>query len=157
MLVSAISVLLPVLFVLVIGYWAGRSKKFDADQVNGVNELVLDFALPGGWIEGDRDMRYAQTMAFTTLMLSQMFNIFNARSESRSAFAGFFRNRWLWLAIAASVLLQIAVIYLPMLQQAFSTTHLNAQDWLICGAAASSVLWLRELTKFIAHRMKKDV
>lgn len=46
MLVSAISVLLPVLFVLVIGYWAGRSKKFDADQVNGVNELVLDFALP---------------------------------------------------------------------------------------------------------------
>ncbi len=46
MLLSATTVLLPVLFVLVIGYWAGRSKKFDADQVNGVNELVLDFALP---------------------------------------------------------------------------------------------------------------
>ena len=32
--------------MLVLGYWAGRSKKFDADQVKGVNELVLDFALP---------------------------------------------------------------------------------------------------------------
>jgi len=46
MLVSSFSVLLPVLFVLVLGYWAGRSKKFDADQVKGINELVLDFALP---------------------------------------------------------------------------------------------------------------
>jgi predicted permease len=46
MLSSSFSVLLPVLFVLVLGYWAGRSKRFDADQVKGINELVLDFALP---------------------------------------------------------------------------------------------------------------
>ena len=46
MLISSFSVLLPVLFVLVLGYWAGRAKKFDADQVKGINELVLDFALP---------------------------------------------------------------------------------------------------------------
>jgi hypothetical protein len=37
---------LVVLFVLGLGYWAGISKRFDADQVKGVNELVLDFALP---------------------------------------------------------------------------------------------------------------
>lgn len=46
MLASSFSVLLPVLFVLVLGYWAGRAKKFDKDQVKGINELVLDFALP---------------------------------------------------------------------------------------------------------------
>lgn len=46
MLVSSFSVLLPVLFVLALGYFAGRSKEFDADQVKGINELVLDFALP---------------------------------------------------------------------------------------------------------------
>jgi hypothetical protein len=46
MLPNSVSVLLPVLFVLVLGYWAGLSKRFDADQVKGVNELVLDFALP---------------------------------------------------------------------------------------------------------------
>jgi predicted permease len=46
MLVSSFSVLLPVLFVLALGYFAGRTKRFDADQVKGINELVLDFALP---------------------------------------------------------------------------------------------------------------
>ena len=44
-------------------------------------------------------MRYAQTMAFTTLMLFQLFNVFNARSDERSAFDGLFSNRWLWAAV----------------------------------------------------------
>jgi malonate transporter len=46
MLVSSFSVLLPVLFVIALGYVAGRTKEFDQDQVKGINELVLDFALP---------------------------------------------------------------------------------------------------------------
>jgi len=46
MIVTAITVLLSVFFVLGLGYFAGRAKKFDADQVAGLNELVLDYALP---------------------------------------------------------------------------------------------------------------
>ena len=46
MLSDNIMVLIPVFFVLLLGYFAGRAKKFDADQVAGINELVLDFALP---------------------------------------------------------------------------------------------------------------
>jgi hypothetical protein len=42
--VSALEILLPVLFVLALGYWAGRAKRFDSDQVAGLNELVLVFA-----------------------------------------------------------------------------------------------------------------
>jgi Ca2+-transporting ATPase len=115
---------------------------------------VLDGALPGGLVEGSGSMRYAQSMAFTTLMMFQIFNIFNARSDEESAFAGFFHNRWLWAAIAVSLALQFAVIYTPFLQQAFSTTDLSAGDWLVCAAVASSVLWVRELTKLIT-RMKR--
>lgn len=44
--ISASLVLLPVLFVMALGFFAGRSKQFDADQVEGLNELVLTFALP---------------------------------------------------------------------------------------------------------------
>ena len=58
--------------------------------------FVLDASLPGGLIEGSGDLRHAQTMAFTTLMLFQLFNVFNARSDERSAFTGLFTNRWLW-------------------------------------------------------------
>ena len=117
--------------------------------------LVLDASLPGGLIEGSGTMRYAQTMAFTTLMLFQLFNVFNARSDERSAFEGLFQNHWLWAAIGLSLLLQVAVIYVPFLQQAFSTVSLSRGDWLLCAAVASSVLWLRELSKVVTRAISK--
>jgi Ca2+-transporting ATPase len=113
--------------------------------------LVLDACLPGGLIDGSGTLRYAQTMAFTTLMLFQLFNVLNARSDDRSAFSGLFDNPWLWAAIALSLVLHAAVIYVPFLQEAFSTIGLGASDWLLCAAIASSVLWLRELSKFITR------
>jgi Ca2+-transporting ATPase len=109
--------------------------------------FVLDASLPGGMVEGTGDMRYAQTMTFTTLMLFQIFNVFNARSDEQSAFAHLLTNRWLWIAVAASVLLQVVVVNVPFLQHAFGTTPLSARDWLFCVAVASSVLWLREASK----------
>jgi Ca2+-transporting ATPase len=111
--------------------------------------LILDAALPGGLIAGTGEMPYARTMAFTTLMLFQMFNVFNARSDTHSAFYELFRNVWLWGAVALSVLLQVAVIYVPFLQRAFDTVPLQASDWLTCVLVASSVLWLRELSKVL--------
>jgi len=111
--------------------------------------LVLDASLPGGLIEGTGNLRYGQTMAFTTLMLFQMFNVLNSRSDDRSAFQGLFHNAWLWGALGLSIALQVAVIYVPFLQSAFSTVSLNLSDWVRCVAVASSVLWLRELGKFI--------
>jgi len=113
--------------------------------------LMLDWSLPGGLIEGSGDMRYAQTMAFTTLLFFSLFTVFNARSDDRSAFVGMFSNKWLWGAVALSLVLQVAVIYVPFLQQAFSTVSLSAGDWLRCAVVGSSVLWLRELTKLAAR------
>jgi Ca2+-transporting ATPase len=113
--------------------------------------LVLDASLPGGLIEGSGSLGYAQTMAFTTLMMFQLFNVLNARSDERSALSGLFSNHWLWAAIGLSLILHAAVIYEPFLQQAFSTVSLSGGDWLFCTAAASSVLWLRELSKAVAR------
>jgi Ca2+-transporting ATPase len=110
---------------------------------------VLDASLPGGLIEGSGRLRYGQTMAFTTLMLFQIFNVFNARSDEDSAFQGLFANHWLWLAVILSLLLQVMVVYTPFLQQAFSTVSLSLGDWLLCIAVASSVLWLREASKLV--------
>jgi Ca2+-transporting ATPase len=100
-------------------------------------------------IDGSGSVAYAQTMAFTTLTLFQLFNVLNARSDEQSAFNGLFKNHWLWAAIGLSLLLQVAVIYLPFLQQGFSTVNLSAGDWLRCLTVASSVLWLRELSKVL--------
>jgi Ca2+-transporting ATPase len=114
--------------------------------------LVMDGALPGGLLPGAGDMPYARTLAFTTLVLFQLFNVFNARSDERSAFHDLFSNRWLWLAVLLSLSLQVAVVYLPFLQAPFGTVPLAPADWAVCFAVASGVLWLRELVKVIARR-----
>jgi Ca2+-transporting ATPase len=115
--------------------------------------LVLDFGLPGGLIEGSGDLPYARTMAFTTLVLFQLLNAPNARSDERSAFHRLFRNPWLLWALVLSLALQILVVYAPFLQPAFGTVALSLTDWLVCVAVASSVLWLRELSKlFVSER-----
>jgi P-type Ca2+ transporter type 2C len=113
--------------------------------------FVLDASLPGGFVDGSGDLRFAQTMTFTTLMLFQMFNVLNARSDERSAFARLFTNQWLWAALAGSLVLQVLVVYVPFLQNAFGTRPLSGRDWLFCIAVASSVLWLREASKAMAR------
>jgi Ca2+-transporting ATPase len=117
--------------------------------------LVLDAALPGGLVDGAGTIPYARTMTLTTIVLFQLFNVFNARSDEDSAFHGLFANYWLWAAIGLSLVLQVAVIYIPFLQQAFSTTSLDASDWLACTAVASSVLWVREGVKAFGRAMKR--
>jgi len=113
--------------------------------------LVLDAALPGGLIAGTGTMAYGRTMALTTLVLFQMFNVLNARSDTHSAFYRLFHNGWLFGAVALSLALQVAVIYVPLLQRAFDTVPLQGRDWLTCVLVASSVLWLRELSKAAWH------
>jgi P-type Ca2+ transporter type 2C len=87
----------------------------------------------------------------TMLVFFSLFTVFNVRSDERSAFVGLFSNKWLWGAVLLSLLLQGAVIYIPFLQQAFSTVSLSLGDWLRCLVVASSVLWLRELSKIFTR------
>ena len=113
--------------------------------------FALDASMPRGLVEGSGDLRYGQTIAFTTLVLFQIINVMNARSDERSAFVHLFTNRWLWVSMGGSLVLQVLVVYVPFLQQAFGTTALEMSDWLFCASVASSVLWLRELTKLFAR------
>jgi Ca2+-transporting ATPase len=115
--------------------------------------LVMDAALPGGMLgdQAGRGVAHAQTLAFTTLVFYQLFNTFNSRFTDRSAFHKLFANRWLWIAVAVSVALQVAVVYLPFLQRPFGTVALTALDWAVCVAVASSVLWAVELKKLAAR------
>jgi Ca2+-transporting ATPase len=114
--------------------------------------LVLDASMPGGLIRGAGDLAYGQTMTFTTLVFFQLFNVFNARSDERSAFHRMFANRWLLGAVGAALALQLLVVYLPALQRAFGTVPLAPLDWLKCAIPASMVLWIREATKLVARR-----
>ena len=119
--------------------------------------LTLDLFLPGGLIEGQGDLSTARTASFTVLVFAQLFNCFNARSATASAFKGLFSNRWLWATVALSVLLQVAVVNLAFLNTTFSTAPLSAWQWAVCVGMASLVLWFSELFKFLRQIMGKTV
>ena len=93
---------------------------------------------------------HAQTMAFTTFVLFQVFNAFNARVDKRSTFnANFFRNRILWLALAGVVALQVLAVQWTPAHGIFDVEKLTLEDWLLAALVASSVLILEELRKLL--------
>ncbi|MFZ1767760.1 MAG: cation-translocating P-type ATPase [Caldilinea sp.] len=114
-----------------------------------VTLAVMDIALPGGLARGNGEMVFARTLAFTTLVFCQLFNVFNARSDYTSAFRYLFSNWMLWGAVALSAVLQVVVVYTPFLNQAFGTTPIGLMDWVLCIGMASMVLWVDEIKKLI--------
>jgi len=121
-----------------------------------VTLLALDLYLPGGLIEGTRDLDNARTAAFTVLVFAQLFNCFAARSDMTSAFGHLFANTWLWAAVGLSVLLQVAVVHAGFLNLAFGTTPLALEQWLVCIALASAVLWASELMKLARRHLRRS-
>jgi Ca2+-transporting ATPase len=117
--------------------------------------LVLDAALPGGVIAGGNEVDYARTMAFQTLVLYQLFDVICVRSDELTSFHRLFENRWLWLSIAAAIVLQLAVLDVPALQAAFGTVALTLADWGVCIAVASTVVVARELLKWHWRRVDR--
>ncbi len=92
----------------------------------------------------------ARTMAFTTMAAFQWFQAFNARSRYQSLFrAGFMRNPWVLIGIAAAVMLQALVVHSGPGQLLFGTTHLTVIDWLLVLLVSSSIWVADELMKLL--------
>lgn len=98
----------------------------------------------------------AQTMAFVTISLFQLFNALNCRSRTKSVFKiGIFTNKYLIIGILTSVTLQILVTTLPPLQIVLGTTTLSVTDWLLAVLISSSVFVADEIRKLITNKTKR--
>ncbi|MBN1991573.1 MAG: cation-translocating P-type ATPase [Anaerolineae bacterium] len=97
----------------------------------------------------------AQTMAYTTLVCSELLRAYTSRSEHQSIFSiGIFTNRWMVLATSASMLLMLLVLYVPFLQPFFSTVPLSLGDWLVILPFMFIAPITAEVTKFFLRRKK---
>jgi Ca2+-transporting ATPase len=110
--------------------------------------LVFRWALPRMSIEE------ARTIAFCAMVSFEWFRALNARSDEHSIFKlGFLGNRWLLVAIAVAVSLQMAAVYSPPLQVAFSTVPLSPGEWGIALLGGGSLFFIEEGRKLLFPKL----
>jgi len=99
------------------------------------------------------DVQTAETMAFATLSLCELFRAYTVRSERASLFhIGVFSNRYMQYAVGASIVLLLLVCALPFLQPIFNTHFLNAREWGVVLGLALIPAMMEEITKFFLRR-----
>lgn len=95
----------------------------------------------------------AQTLAFTTFALFQVFNVMNCRSFEESAFKiGILSNKITIYSLLALGVSHVLILYVPLLQTIFGTVPLGAFDWLVSFVAASSIFVIYEGIKAFNHK-----
>jgi Ca2+-transporting ATPase len=96
------------------------------------------------------DVQTAETMAFVTLSLCELFRAYTVRSERASLFSiGVFSNRYMQAAVGLSMFLLLLVCALPFLQPIFNTHFLEPREWAIVLGLALIPATAEELTKLV--------
>ncbi|MGQ9832953.1 MAG: cation-translocating P-type ATPase [Candidatus Villigracilaceae bacterium] len=99
------------------------------------------------------DVQTAETMAFVTLSLCELFRAYTVRSERASLFTiGVFSNKWMQYAVGFSITLLLLVCIIPFLQPIFNTHFLSWREWLIVLGLALIPAASEEVTKFFLRR-----
>jgi len=115
----------------------------------GMNPLV--YLLQHDW--RGVDVQTAETMAFITLSLCELFRAYTVRSERASIFRiGLFSNRYMQYAVGLSITLLVAVTAIPFLQPIFNTHFPSANEWAVVIGLALIPATSEEITKFFLRR-----
>ncbi|MDD3582068.1 MAG: HAD-IC family P-type ATPase [Desulfobacca sp.] len=110
---------------------------------------------PSGYSDPQMILIKAQTMTFVGIVLLEMVNAFNCRSEIFSlGRVGIFKNRLLIAAVLSSLALLAAVVEWEPLARLFHTIPLTFEDWLIALGVSLTIIPTVELTKWVLRRVE---
>ena len=100
-------------------------------------------------------IEYARTVAVNTLVMFEIFYLFNSRYITASIFnwAGFTGNRYVLIAIVILIVFQLGFTYLSPMQILFGSTAISLKTWLYILLISSSVLFIVELEKYFVRRI----
>ena len=118
----------------------------------GANPLA--YLLNFNWHSVNLDnVRTAETMAFMTLSLCELFRAYTVRSERASLFRiGVFSNKWMQFAVGSSILLLLLVCTVPFLQGIFNTHFMSLREWAVVLCLACVPAVSEEITKLFLRR-----
>lgn len=127
--------------------------------------IFVSFILMGGtmglflWEMAEHaSIEHARTVAVNTLVMFEIFYLFNSRYIKDSVFnwEGFTGNKFVLIAISILILFQLGFTYLAPMQSLFGTTAIDLSMWLRILLVSSSVLFLVEMEKYIVRKDDKD-
>jgi magnesium-transporting ATPase (P-type) len=116
----------------------------------------------GGWHFGTLSISNpvyikGTTMTFAGIVVAQVGNVLACRTSKTSVFKTSLRsNKWIWLGIAAQISILSAIVYVPLLQNAFGTAPLGLNDWLFLTMLAIIIIFAEEIRKFFARRLPRQ-
>jgi Ca2+-transporting ATPase len=114
---------------------------------------MLSYVLAHDW--RGVDVQTAETMAFVTLSLCELFRAYTVRSERASLFSiGIFSNKYMQYAVGISITLLLIVCAVPFLQPIFNTHFLTGREWGVVLGLALMPAVTEEITKFFLRRSK---
>jgi Ca2+-transporting ATPase len=119
---------------------------------SGMWSAMVNLGLFAWLLQNGRPLKDAMAMTFVSLVLIQFFNAYIYRSERSSVFRRPFANRWLNAAVGWEVLLLIAIIYVPFLQQLIGTFAFTWTDLALTSVVAFSIVPVLETVKWLQRR-----
>ncbi len=107
-------------------------------------------------LSGQQATTTAETMAFVTLVLSELLRAYTARSERYPLFRlGIFSNKWMQYAVGFSIVLLLVVVYVPFLQPIFNTVPLTWEHWRLLIPLILIPSIAAEFQKWVAFRREQ--
>jgi Ca2+-transporting ATPase len=132
--------------VVLLAFIVGLSWHLEAGALVPAGESSLLYVLQHNW--RGIDVQTAETMAFVTLSLCELFRAYTVRSEKLSIFKiGVFSNKYMQYAVGASILLLIIVVGIPFLQPVFNTHFPSAREWAVIIGLSLVPAIAEEITK----------
>jgi Ca2+-transporting ATPase len=138
---------------VLIAFVFGLAWHLEAGSIIPSGMSPLSFILAHDW--RGVDVQTAETMAFVTLSLAELFRAYTVRSERTSIFKiGLFSNKYMQYAVGLSIALLLIVCSVPFFQPIFNTHFMSGREWSLVIALALLPAVSEEITKFFLRRNK---
>jgi Ca2+-transporting ATPase len=122
-------------------------------SMNNGDTFFFSGALAAEGVKGVHPLNVARTVAFATLICAELFRAFAARSEKISVFKlGIFSNKMMNIAVGLSLVMLVAVIYIPGVNTIFDNVALNPMAWLVILPLAILPFAVSEISKLLKSK-----
>jgi len=142
-------------------------KRDSADSNKGIfstKSVILMFLLAGNmalvllpqfaFYAKSYQLIKVQTFVFITMVMMEMMNSYNSRSDQSIFTINPLANKWLNLAVASSIIATILIVQVPQLSYLFGTSSLTIKEWFIALLLSSSTLFFAEIGKVFLDKIK---